>query len=418
MSQNIQHHVFPNGLTLLLETMQDVRSASFNFLMPAGCAYDPPGQAGMASLLTELITRGAGRRDMHQLMLALDNLGVDRSESVGSYHLRFWGATLARNLPAALEIYRDILREPHLPEDELEPVVALALQDLAAIEDSPGQKLMIELRKRYLPAPLSNERRGTREGIENLTSEKIRQHYQKLFHPRDCIVSVAGNVEWESLKRQIELLFGDWEPGPREAFTLVEPSLESTHLQKDTSQTTIGMACPSVPIGHPDYYSAMGAVNVLSGGMSARLFTEVREKRGLCYSVRASYLSYKEQAHILASAGTTKERAQETLDVLYAELQRLGEGIEDEEVERMKAGLKSGLIMEQESTSSRAGSLASDWFYLGRVRRLEELQEAVDNLSPESILAYLKKHPLENFVIVTLGPEPLRSPEPVSTSTN
>ena len=123
------------------------------------------------------------------------------------------------------------------------------------------------------------------------------------------------------------------------------------HLTKDTTQTQIGIAYPSVPIGHPDYYAAQGAVNVLSGGMSSRLFTEVREKRGLCYSVWASYQTFKDRASVLCYAGTTNERAQETLDVMLGELRRLQDGIEAEEVERVQAGLKSSLIMQQESTN-------------------------------------------------------------------
>src|SRR5882724_4851740 len=121
--------------------MTHVRSAALNFLVPAGCVYDPPDQRGMASVLSDLITRGAGERDSRELTLALDNLGLDRDESVGTLHHRFWGATLARNLPTALEIYADILQRPHLPEDELEPVQALALQDLQGLEDEPRQKV-------------------------------------------------------------------------------------------------------------------------------------------------------------------------------------------------------------------------------------------------------------------------------------
>src|SRR5262249_17682957 len=102
-------------MTLLAERMEHVRSAAFNFLVPAGCVYDSPERQGIASVLADLIIRGAGERDSRELSLALDNLGLDRDESIGSMHTRFWGATLARNLPAALEIYADILCRPHLP---------------------------------------------------------------------------------------------------------------------------------------------------------------------------------------------------------------------------------------------------------------------------------------------------------------
>src|ERR1700731_2970262 len=161
--------------------MEHVRSAALNVMVPAGCVYDPPEHAGIASVLSDLITRGAGERDSRALSLALDNLGLDRDESVGSMHMRFWGATLARNLPAALEIYADILRRPHLPEDEIEAVQALAFQDIKSLEGEPRSKMLIELRQRFSSAPLGQDRRGTIAGIESLNAKVLRRHYEKFF---------------------------------------------------------------------------------------------------------------------------------------------------------------------------------------------------------------------------------------------
>ncbi len=408
VSQAIHHHTFANGMTLLFERMDHVRSAALYFLVPAGCIHDPPDRLGIASVLADMITRGAGNRDSRQLTLALDNLGLDRDESVGGLHTRFWGGTLARNLPAALDIYADILRRPHLPEDELEAVQALALQDLQGLEDEPRQKVLIELRRRHFPSPLGQDRRGTPEGIKGLTSEAIRQHYRRLFRPRGTILSVAGNVEWQPLVDQVGRLFGNWNGGEEPALTFGPESARHEHLAKDTTQTQIGIAYPSVPIGQDGYYEAQGAVQVLSGGMSSRLFTEVREKRGLCYSVWANYQTFKDRASVICYAGTTNERAQETLDVTLGELRRLTDGIEDEEVERVRAGLKSSLIMQQESTNARAGALAGDWYYLNRVRSFDEIQAAVNALTPEGIVAHLRQYPAQDFTIVTLGPNPLK----------
>jgi predicted Zn-dependent peptidase len=410
VAQAVYQHTFANGLTLLAERMEHVRSAALNFLVPAGCAYDPPDQLGIGSVLSDLITRGAGARNSRELTLALDNLGLDRDESVGAMHMRFWGATLARNLPAALEIYADILRRPHLPKDEIDAVKALALQDLQSLEDEPRQKVLVELRQRHYPPPLGHDRRGTVEGIEKLTIRGIQSHYRRLFLPHGTILSVAGNIDWQPLRDQVERLFGDWKNGEEPSLKLGPQAGKRAHLSKETTQTQIALAYPSVPIGDPDYYAAMGAVNVLSGGMSARLFTEVREKRGLCYAVWASYQTFKDRASILCYAGTTNERAQETLDVMVSELRRLEDGIELEEVERVQAGLKSSLIMQEESTSARAGTLASDWYYLGRVRSFDEIQTAIDQLTPEGIVHHLQRCPPRDFTVVTLGPKQLEYP--------
>lgn len=407
MPQEVYHHTFPNGLTLLAERMETVRSAALNFLIPAGCAYDPKESLGLGSVLSDLITRGAGNRDSRQLTLALDGLGFDRDEGVGTMHMRFWGSTLARNLLPGLELYADIIRRPHLPEDQLDPVRALALQDLQSLEDEPKHKVLIALREHHFPEPLGRDRHGNREGIETITIERARKHYQRYFQPRGSILAAAGNIEWKPLQEKVGQLFGDWQNGDEPKFSIGQPRAKTRHIDKDTQQTQIGIAYDSVPFGHAEYYAAMGAVNVLSGGMSARLFTEVREKRGLCYSVWASYQTFKDRAGVICYAGTTNERAQETLDVTVAELKRLAQGIEPDEVSRVQAGLKSSLIMQEESTSARAGSIASDWYYLGRVRSFDEIQKGIDSLTPASIVAHLKHWPPHDFTIVTLGPKAL-----------
>jgi predicted Zn-dependent peptidase len=291
----------------------------------------------------------------------------------------------------------------------LEPVQALALQDIQALEDEPRQKVMIELRKRHYPHPLGQDRRGTKEGIEGLSIAALRAHHARYFQPRGAILSVAGNIEWAPLRDQVARHFADWKPDAAPKFTLGAVGSRRDHLTKDTQQTQIGIAFESVPIGHSEYYAALGAVNVLSGGMSARLFTEVREKRGLCYAIWASYSTFKDRGSIICYAGTTNERAQETLDVTLAELERLQKGIDADEVQRVQAGLKSSLIMQEESTSARAGSIASDWYYLGRIRSFDEIQTAINGLTPDAIIAHLAQHPPGNYTIVTLGPKPLKT---------
>lgn len=407
MGQQVWQHTLANGLVLLAERMEHVRSAAINFLVPAGSAFDSPGKFGTATVLADLITRGAGDRDSRELSLALDNLGVDRDESVGAINMRFWGSTLSTNAYAALDIFADVIRRPHFPEEELEAAQSLALQDILGLEDSPQQKVMVELRRRYYPPPLNRDRRGLTADIESLTIEDVRRQHRKLFRPNGAILSVAGNIEWERLRDQVEKLFGDWPRGEA-----IEPvpqphAPESHHIQKDTQQTQIAWAWPSAPIGDGQYYAARAAEGVLSGGMSARLFTEVREKRGLCYSVGVRHETFKDRGTMVGYAGTGADRAQQTLDVTLAELKRLKDGATDDEIDRVKAGLKSSLIMQEESTSARAGSIASDWYFLGRVRDFDEIQRQIDGLNPAAIAGYLEKYPVQDVTLVTLGPAAL-----------
>ena len=408
MGQQVHQHTFANGLVLLAERMEHVRSAAINVLVPAGAAFDPAGKFGVATVLTDLITRGAGSRDSRELSLALDNLGVDRDESVGAINMRFWGSTLAANTYATLDIFADVIRRPHFPEEELEAAQALALQDILSLEDGPQQKVMVELRRRYYPPPLNKDRRGLTADIESLTIDDVRKQHKRLFRPNGAILSVAGNIEWERLKDQVGKLFGDWAKGEEIEAVAEKHMPQSHHIQKDTQQTQIAWAWPSAPIGGPQYYAARAAEGVLSGGMSARLFTEVREKRGLCYSVGVRHETFKDRGTMVGYAGTGADRAQQTLDVTLAELKRLSEGATEDEIDRVKAGLKSSLIMQEESTSARAGSIASDWYFLGRVRTFDEIHATIDGLKPASITGYLEEYPVKDVTLVTLGPAELK----------
>jgi predicted Zn-dependent peptidase len=351
--------------------------------------------------------RGAGNRDSRRFVQELEILGVERNESVGNSHISYGGATLASNLMPALKIYADLLRRPLMPADQIEAGRKVVLQELEGIEDEPSHKVMLELRRHHYPEPYGRSSQGEREAIEAITIDEIRDFYSQAVRPNGTILGVAGRLDWPRLIDHVGELLGDWPVSdePALGFGPTRPRLR--HIDFESNQTQIGIAYDSVPYSHPDYYQASGAVGVLSGGMSSRLFTEVREKRGLCYSVYASLHTLREQGSVICYAGTSAERAQETLDVTLGELRRLSEGISANELKRLKARVKSGLIMQQESSAARSSALARDWYHLGTARTLEEVGAIVDALSCESINAYLLKNPPQSFTIVTLGPNPL-----------
>jgi predicted Zn-dependent peptidase len=410
LTEPIFAETFANGLVLVAEPMPSLESAAFTLLVPAGCVWEPADRGGLSGFACEMTLRGAGERDSRQLVQDLDNLGVERSETVTDAHAGYGGGTLAANLPAALAIYADVVRSPHLPGEQLEAGRQAMLQELRAVEDEPAEKLMIELRHQHYPEPWGRPSQGRREAIERITLDEIRDYFSRRYRPNGAILGVAGRFNWESLKDLVGQLFGDWRPSQQTAIVVSPADRRPIHLPYDANQTHIGIAYPSVPYRHPDYFQAWGAVGVLSGGMSARLFTEVRERRGLCYSVYATYHTLLDYGGVFCYAGTSAERAQETLDVTLGELIRLARGVEEDELKRLKARIKSALIMQQESSAARSGAIARDWYHLGRVRTLDELGRLVDGLSCAGINAYLAEHPPAEFAIVTLGPRELEVP--------
>lgn len=414
MSQQIHAHVFDNGLTLLAEPIASLESAAFTLLLPAGFVYDAPGRVGVANFTCEMMLRGCGSRDSRAFVGDLDNLGVERGESCGASHMSFSGATRAANLMPALGIYADLVQRPHLPADQLEAGRMVVLQELLAIEDDPAHKVMVELRRRHYGDPWGRPSAGEEAVLESADIDEIKTFFTSHSRPNGAILAVAGKIDWKATVREVEKLFGQWKPIDVPPPGDGEHARKSEHLPHESNQTQIGVAYRSVAYNHPQYFQAWAAVGALSGGMSCRLFTEIRERRGLCYSVYASHHTLRDRGSVLCYAGTSAERAQETLDVLIAELARLASGIEPAELDRLKARVKSGLIMQQESSSARSGSIAREHYLLGRVRTLDELSKLVDDLTCESINDYLAANPPRDFVATTLGPASLELPDGVS----
>lgn len=404
---SISYDTLPNGLTVLVEEMPDVRSASFAFLIPAGAIYEPAGANGTAAALADWITRGAGKRPNRELSSALDRLGVQRDEQVGWNFLTLSGATLADNLPATFEIYRDILLEPHLDEEFFEPVVIGVEQGLLAQEDDLQRKTFVELRKRCYDLPWGRPTEGSLEELDAVTADGIRQHFQTCVVPHGAILGVAGNVSAPAVFQQVHDLLGGWSGTTPKIPPATRAPGGSMHLAHESSQTHLAMAYPAVAPNHPDYYAAWAASSILGGGSSSRLFTEVRENRGLVYTVYASLNSLKDEGRMIVYAGTTTERAQATWDVTIGELKRLAGSITTEELERCKVRAKSSLIMQQESTSARASGLARDWFQLGRVTTLEEIRCEVESLTVKQVNDYAAQHGPEPLTSVTIGAQPL-----------
>ncbi len=407
MAQQIFVESFRNGLVLVAERMDWLESAAFTLAIPAGTIHDPGAQLGLANFTCEMLLRGSGELDSRAYIAALDRLGADRSAAVSAMHASFSASTLTENLCPVLAIHADLVRRPHLPAEQLEDGRLVCLQEIQAIDDDLAQKTMIRLRKETYGEPWGRSSQGEVAMIEQVELRDIAQFHRRYYSPVGAILSVAGKFDWDALRGATEQSFGDWAGDAIGSPPVAQTSSVNVHLPHDSSQTQIGVAYPTVPFRDTDYIQARAAVGVLSDGMSSRLFTHVREERGLCYSVYGYHHSLRDAARVLCYAGTSTERAQETLDVLLAELQRLSDGIEPEELVRLKARTKSAMIMQQESSAARAASLVGDWYHLGRIRTLQEIHQLIDALTCETVGRFLADHPPGNYTVVTLGKDPL-----------
>ena len=410
MAERLDKHILKNGTVILGEPMEAVGSAAFGFMLPAGAALLPEGCCGAGNVIADWMFRGAGDKNSRQLGDALDGLGLHRASSVSSSHITFGAALEAGNLAKAIELYSDIILAARLEEEQFELARQLAIDEVLALDDDPRQKVMLKLREQFYPGPLGRSTAGNIDELKALTAEKTREIIKNNFNLSQTIFPVAGKYDFDAIVAQMEDLFETDRQSAKGGLKPVKFGSKAgkyTYIDSEGAQVHIGLMTETVRPIDDDYYNARVAVSVLSGGMSARLFTEVREKRGLCYAIGARYHSLKEAAGIMCYAGTTPDKAQQTLDVIIGEFNRLCEGVSDEEIQRAKVGLKSSLILQSESSSSRAGAIASDYYMLGRVRSLDEIKNNIEQTSVDSVLGFLRKNKFEYFTVVTIGPKEL-----------
>ena len=410
MAERLDKHILKNGMVLLGEPMEAVESVAFGFMLPAGAAQLPEGCCGAGMVIADWIFRGAGDKNSRELGDALDSLGLHRASSVGSSHITIGAVLEAGNLAQALDLYASIILAASLEEDQFELARQLAIDGVRALDDDPRQKVMLKLREQFYPSPLGRSTLGEIAELQALTAEKTKQIIKDNFNLSETIFAVAGKYDFDAIVSIFDSRFSILDTNIQHRASSIQHPASSkyTHLHNDGAQVHIGLMTETIKPADADYYNARVAVSVLSGGMSARLFTEVREKRGLCYAIGALYHCLKEAAGIMCYAGTTPEKSQETLDVIIGEFNRLSKGISKEEIERAKVGLKSSLILQSESSGSRAGGIGSDYYILGRVRSLDEIKSKIEQTTVDSVLGFLRNNAFGDFTVVTIGPKEVK----------
>jgi predicted Zn-dependent peptidase len=406
------------GMPLIVEPIAGVRSAGFCWLVPAGTSSEPEDRQGLGAVISEWLFRGAGELRSRQQADALDRLGLSRGSEVTGYYLRFTASMLGEKLHDALPLLTDIILRPRFDPEHLEPARDLALQALAGVQDNPQERAGLLLSNRYNPRPLHRAHYGTEAGLKALTREDALAHWAQRAKPQGSILAIAGDVDPQRVADRLNALLQGWSgSAPAPALTPAPSVGTCFHEQDDTSsqvQIFVAHRAPAEADADCQLERVVGAV--LSGGSSCRLFTEVRERRGLCYSVSAAYSADRSFGRVTAYVGTTPEKAQESLDVLAAELARInapagaGGGISAEEFQRAIVRHKSGLVFSGESTSARAGALAGDYHRLGRARSLNELAGQIDQITLAKVNDYLARRDPGPLTIVTLGPRALNPP--------
>lgn len=404
----IHQHELPNGLCIIVEEMDHVESVSYDLVLPGGIISDSDDRVGASIVLAELIGKGAGDLDSRALSDAFDSAGIRHGEGVGADRFTLGGSLVAGAIDRALELVVAMVRSPHLPEEDIAPIQSILLQDLESLKDNPARRAKVELSTRFYPRPFNRSSLGDAAGIRATDRALMQRLHETYFRPAGAILSIAGRVDARRIFSAVEELLGDWQG---QGVTLPAfgspPAHDYFHISEQSAQSQIVLAAPSVKFSDELYYEGKLVASILGSSMFGRLFVEVREKRGLCYSVYAGHSSSNLYGTMSAYVGTTPERAQESMDVLLAELERLPGSITQEELDRSRTNLKASLVMGEESPGARAGSNANDWWLLKRVRSLAEIQAHIDAVTLDSVEEFLRRYPFRPCSVLTLGSAPL-----------
>jgi predicted Zn-dependent peptidase len=289
----------------------------------------------------------------------------------------------------------------------------LCIQAIEGLDDDPQSKVMLNLRAAHAAPPVNRSGMGTVEGLESVTRDALVDAWERHATPGNAVLALAGDVDPDRAADALNRLLDGWHGATPDPQPESHASRGYTHETQDTAQVHIGLAHDAPAESDPNAPLERVVAAVLSGGMSGRLFTEVREKRSLCYSVSASYGTDRSFGRVAAYVGTTPERAQEALDVLWNELTRINgrDGVTQSEFDRAIIGMTSRLVMSGESSSARAGALAQDMRKIGRPRSLEERVEEIQRITLRQVNDYLSRRRLGACTVATIGKAALKAPK-------
>lgn len=401
-------HTLPNGLRIVAQPMSGVESFALGFCVATGARDERPSEAGVSHFIDGLAFQGTAQRDVRALTEAFEDIGARHDAGAGVELFWYTGQVLARSSDALVPLLAEVLRQPRFDPAEAEKVRDRLLQELAQLEDEPMQKIFDVLQQEfYHNHPYGHSTLGSEETIRALTVEDLRRFWSRTHLPNNTIVAAAGKLDFDRLVGAVEASFGDWQPGeipPLPGAPTYEPRVRV--IERESNQQHIGIGAVGVPVGDPDYYTVAILGTILGGSMNSRLFTEVREKRGLAYGVGAYPGSLRDAGIIRIYAGTVPQKAHETVEVITEELRKLEQsGITADELARARILLKSRVIMGGERTTSRRTVIGSSLWYEGTVRTLDQTRALIDAVTTERVREVARRLQLsDRYTLTAIGP--------------
>lgn len=404
------HDTLPCGIEFGVANLPRRHVLALQIRVLSGVCDEPADKLGLAHLIGETIDKGTQRRSGRELSDAFDAIGASHGGGAGRETTTFTCTALPEHFEQTVALHAEFLRTPTFPKDAFEVSVDLAKQELLALEDDAhGLADKMIGQKAYGPV-LGRHPLGEKETLERISHQDLEHHWRSHFVAGGLQVVVAGPID---PKRVADVLeehfegFGSAERIGRDTFS-VEFTPGAAHRSKDLEQQQIGICWPGVDATHDDFPVQQVVLGILSGGMSGRLFAEVREKQGLVYWVNAWQETPRGAGMIFLGASTKPDRCDQTYTTLLREVDRLADDLTQEELDRAVTGIVTRRETRGDATRARCSELANDLFFFHRPRSEEEKIARVKAVTLDDICRYLDTYPRDRLCVVTLGPRPLQ----------
>jgi predicted Zn-dependent peptidase len=378
-----------NGVRVITETMPHVRSVSVGVWIGTGSRRETPEQNGISHFIEHMLFKGTTRRSAEDIARSVDSIGGNLDAFTAKELVCFNTKVLDEHLSLAFDVLADLVLHPMFRDEDIDKEKGVILEEIKMEADSPDY-LVHEIFSSnfWRDHPLGKPILGTRETVKRLTREAIHGYYAEVYVPTNLLVTGAGNLTHERLLALVREHFETLPPGapvPADSVPTTHARIALRH-KKALEQVHLCLGVPSYPLPHQERFACYVLNTVLGGGMSSRLFQNIRERQGIAYAVFSELNPYRDTGCLSIYAGTSLESARKVVESITNEFHQLKEHcINDEELRRAKDHLKGSLMLSLESTASRMSNLARQEMYFGKFWTLDELVESIESVGAQDV---------------------------------
>lgn len=401
--------VLPNGIRIVTDKLAGAESIALGVWVGVGTRHEELSQNGIAHMLEHMLFKGTSLRTAKEISEVIEDVGGHMNAYTGREVTAYYVHILKEHTDLALNVLADMVLDSQFPEDELERERAVIIQEINMVEDAPDDVVFERAQQAAFPAQaLGASGLGTAEIVKNIQSADLRAYIQSRYTADRIVISAAGAVDHDEFVKKVEKLFskvpasqmGRMVPGFCSANYNPSPAL----VEKETEQTHLVLGFQGVPHGDPRYSAVRILTSVLGGGMSSRLWQEVREKRGLVYSVYSYRDSYEDCGQFGIYAGSSPENLPELVPVILDEIRKIQSGITENELARSKAQIISGARMGREKVMARVDQQGRHMLTYGAPFSIQELSDSVSKVTGTDVAEIAKSIFTSPLLVSAVGP--------------